>query len=116
MSKLPKSEIQTTLTPASQMAFAVAFCALAVAGIGAIANQWLSGWLAIGGMFGVGLFYIAIGVLNIVSNPPAFHEDESISNLSQRAARVDNLYEEPVSCGPVNGTEVVKSTDSKRTK
>ena len=96
MSKPVSKKSQTVFSPTSQMAFAVALCALAAAGIGSIVNYWLTGWMAVGGMAGVGLFYLAIGLLNLRSNAPAFEED-AIANVSQRTARVENLIGEAIS-------------------
>ena len=92
----------------SQMAFAVAFCALAAAGIGSIVNLWLTGWFAVGGMVGVGLFYWAVGVINLPVNSPVFDDDESMLNTSRRTARMDNLFAEAVTrsgAGYANASE-----------
>ena len=95
MTKASKPVKQFGLNPTSQMAFAVAICALAAAGVGTIVNHWLTGWMAVGGMVGLGLFYIGVGILNLRSVHPMF-EDDSMQNVSQRSARVDNLFGEAV--------------------
>ena len=79
------------------MAFTVAAIALVAAGIGMIVNHWLTGWMAVGGMVGVGLFYAAIGVLSLTGKQIGFDaREESVSNASQRTARTLNLYAVPV--------------------
>jgi hypothetical protein len=77
------------------MAFCVALFALAAAGVGTIVNHWLTGWMAVGGMVGLGLFYLAVGILNLKTDQPVF-EDETMQNVSHRAARVENLVGEAV--------------------
>ncbi len=85
------------MNSASQMAFTVAAIALAAAGVGVIVNHWVTGWMAVGGMVGVGLFYAAIGVLSLTRKQIGFDaREESVSNASQRTARALNLYSEPV--------------------
>ena len=96
MPKLAKPDTVFSMTPASQMAFAVSGCAFAAALVGSIVNHWLTGWMAVGGMVGVGLFYLAVGLLNLRSKN-SFDNDDLITNISERAARSDNLYAEPVS-------------------
>ena len=92
--KVPTPRRSSILSPTSQMAFAVALCALAAAGVGTIVNHWLTGWMAVGGMVGVGLFYLAIGLLNLRTQQPVF--DEDASNVSQRTANAENLVGEAV--------------------
>ena len=108
MLKSQKFETGSMVNPTSQMAFAVAFCALAAAGIGSIVNLWLTGWLAVGGMVGVGLFYWAVGVINLPVTSPIFDDEESMLNTSRRTARMDNLYAEAVTssgAGSVSASE-----------
>ena len=52
---------------ASLMCFSVAAGALIAAGIGAIVNHLLAGWMAVGGMVGVALLYLALGLFNLGS-------------------------------------------------
>ena len=94
----PKS---CTQNAASRMAFAVAFCALAAAVLGAIVNHWMTGWMAVGGMVGVGLFYLAIGILNMGGTESDQDAERSL-NVSQRHASAENLYGEPVARQRVN--------------
>lgn len=96
MPNLPKPSIQN---PASRMAFSVAICAFAAAGLGVIVNHWITGWMAVGGMAGVGLFYLAIGVVNMGRCESDGEGDDSL-NISQRHAGAENLYGEPVSPPP----------------
>jgi hypothetical protein len=83
------------LNPTSKMSFAVAGCAFAAAGIGLLINQWMSGWMAVGGMAGVGLFYMAIGLLNLGSNSSIFTDEsdliETASHRLSGATNVDDL-------------------------
>jgi len=95
MSKASIGPNQSILNPTCQMAFAVAACAFASAGIGAIVNHWLTGWMAVGGMVGVGLFYLAIGILSLSAKDPLHADDERL-NASQRSAKFENLIGEPV--------------------
>lgn len=99
MPEAPKLPNQPMISPTSQMAFAVAICALAAAGIGLIINHWLTGWMAVGGMFGVGLFYTAIGILNLRANPPTVEDDSTLST-SQRTAKAENLFGEAIAPRP----------------
>ena len=96
MPKLAKISSDFSMSPAARMSFAISACAFAAAGIGTIVNHWLTGWMAVGGMAGVGLFYLAVGILNLRSRN-AFDDDESMASISQRTARLDNLYAEAVS-------------------
>jgi hypothetical protein len=115
MPKVLKREAQSMVSPASQMSFAVALCAFIAAGIGLVVNHWVTGWMAVGGMCGVGLFYIVVGLLNLRSNPPLF-EDDSKSTVSQRTARAENLVGEPIT-RPRNSLSVYpKSTQSQQPK
>ena len=83
------------LNQTSKMSFAVAGCAFAAAGIGLLINHWMSGWMAVGGMAGVGLFYLAIGLLNLGSHSSIFSdENDLIDTASHRlsgATNVDDL-------------------------
>lgn len=92
--KVPTRRRPSLLSPTSQMSFAVALCALAAAAVGTIVNHWLTGWMAVGGMVGIGLFYLAIGLLNLRTQQLTFDDDES--NVSQRTASADNLVGEAV--------------------
>ena len=72
----------TTLNPVSKISFAVAIAAFGTALLGLVINQILTGWMAAGGMTGVGLFYLAIGVLNLdwrSSSIPAEVQEEEES-------------------------------------
>lgn len=95
MPKPAKLDFFFSMTPASQMSLAVSFCAFAAAGVGTVVNHWLTGWMAVGGMVGVGFFYLAVGILNLRSKN-SFDNDEFITNVSERTARSDNLYAEAV--------------------
>ena len=86
---------ESRLNPTSKMSFAVAGCAFAAAAIGVLINQWLSGWMAVGGMAGVGLFYLAIGLLNLGSSDSIYTDEsdlvESASHRLSGATNVDDL-------------------------
>ena len=105
MSRSSKSDHQFVISTTSQMAFAVAICAFIAAGVGLIINQWLAGWMAVGGMTGVGLFYAAIGISNLWTETPLFEDDE-FANASQRTARSENLRGEPISRPRLNPSTV----------
>lgn len=96
---MPNNQPQTSggshLNPTSKMSFAVAGCAFAAAVIGVLINQWMSGWMAVGGMAGVGLFYLAIGLLNLGGVESIYSDEselvESASHRLSGAANVDDL-------------------------
>ena len=95
MSTRPNLDTNAILHPTSRVAFAVAACAFMAAGIGAILNYWVAGWMAVGGMTGIGLFYIVIRLIN-VRTTCSYDNENSISTKSQRTARASNLYGESV--------------------
>lgn len=97
MPKPARKSSESVVSPASQMAFAVAICAFAAAGIGLIVNQFLTGWMAVGGMFGVGLFYVGIGIVNLNLRHERPDEPIATESLSHKGAAADNLVGEPVS-------------------
>jgi hypothetical protein len=83
------------LNATSKMSFAVATCAFAAALVGLFVNQWMSGWMAVGGMAGVGLFYIGVGLLNLGHTGTVFSDDnefvETSSHRLSGAGNVDDL-------------------------
>jgi hypothetical protein len=111
MSRQFGTGLSKILHPTTQLAFAVSACALAAACIGAIVNQWVEGWMAIGGMVGIGFFYAAIGIVNHLNSIPP---DESNSNVSRRSASADNLCGEDVTTLRIcdRTTPDVKTSDS----
>ena len=95
MSRDSQTSNRSEMNSTSQMSFAVAACAFGAAALGLLINQWMSGWMAVGGMAGLGLFYLAIGLLNLGSTEPLFtQESELIETASHRlsgAMNVDDL-------------------------
>lgn len=92
MSHPPRTAGRSGLSSTSKMSFAVAGCAFAAAGIGLLINQWMSGWMAVGGMAGVGLFYLAVGLLNLGSTDSIFHGDDDLTETSaHRLSGVSNV-------------------------
>ena len=95
MSRESQTSSRTEMNTTSKMSFAVAGSALGAAAIGLLINQWMTGWMAVGGMAGLGLFYRAIGLLNLGSAEPLFtHENDLIESASHRlsgAMNVDDL-------------------------
>ena len=85
-----KLETQQSLNNATQMAFAVIVCALAVGGIGTIVNRWLIGWVVMVGMAGVCLCFMATGIFVLAARLPRF-DDKLMSNDHQQAAKADHL-------------------------
>ena len=67
---------RTSLNAVSKVSFAVAITAFATALLGLLINQIFTGWMAAGGMAGVGLFYLAIGVLNLEWSSSSTPRDE----------------------------------------
>ena len=94
MLKLPKTESDSTLNPTSRMAFAVADCAFVSAGVFIVVNQWVAGWMAVGGMVGVGCFYTVIGLLNLRISISLV--DQDLTTASARHARAENLLGEAI--------------------
>jgi hypothetical protein len=95
MTQNPTSAGRSTLSTTSKMSFGVAASAFAAAGIGLLINQWMSGWMAVGGMAGVGLFYMAIGLLNLSSSDSVFMDEDDLSETAAHrlsgVANVDDL-------------------------
>ena len=95
MSRDSQTSSRPEMNSTSKMSFAVAACAFGAAAIGLLINQWMSGWMAVGGMAGLGLFYLAIGLLNLGSTEPMItHESALIETASPRwsgAMNVDDL-------------------------
>jgi len=83
------------ISPTAKMSFAVAACAFAAAAVGLLINQWMSGWMAVGGMAGVGLFYLAMGVLNL-SAEPATSENDLQETAAHRLSGVGNVDDRAV--------------------
>ncbi len=117
MSRDSQTPSRRELNSTSQMSFAVAACAFAAAALGLLINQWMSGWMAVGGMAGLGLFYLAIGLLNLGSTEPMFtQESDLIETASHRlsgAMNVDDLTtRRPEDAGV--GPRSDKLTDARR--
>jgi hypothetical protein len=92
MSQYPQAADRPGLSSTSKMSFAVAACAFAAAGIGLLVNQWMSGWMAVGGMAGVGLFYLAVGLLNLGSNGTMSQNDQDFAETAaHRLSGVGNV-------------------------
>ena len=88
----PPTTDRPALNPTSKMSFAVAACAFGAAGIGLVIDQWMSGWMAVGGMAGVGLFYMAIGLLNLGSTNSIFTDEGDLTETSaHRLSGVTNV-------------------------
>ena len=93
MTQNPEATSRPDLNPTSKMSFAVVACAFAAAGFGLLINQWFSGWMAVGGMTGVGLFYLAVGLLNIGSvGSVSTDESELTGTASHRLSGAMNVY------------------------
>ena len=94
MSSNTQSVGRRELNATSKMSFIVAGFAFIAAGVGLLINHWMSGWMAVGGMAGVGLFYLAVGLLNLGSAEPIFAEDhdyaETAAHRLSGAANVDD--------------------------
>ena len=59
--------------PIATVCFSVSACAFFACVVGLVVNHWLSGWMAVGGMAGIGLFYLALGLLSLGSRIPVYH-------------------------------------------
>ena len=49
----------------SNICFTIAACSLGAALLGAVVNLFLTGWMAVGGMTMVGLFYFGMGLAEV---------------------------------------------------
>jgi hypothetical protein len=97
MPQHPQSASRREMNPTSKVSFAVATCAFAAAGGGLVINQWMAGWMAVGGMAGLGLFYLAVGVLNLGSADPSFRDDhEFTETAAHRLSGITNVDDLPV--------------------
>ena len=76
MSKDVRGNSWDSLNPVSKISFAVAIAAFGTALLGLVINQIFTGWMAAGGMAGVGLFYLAIGILNLEWRSSPVTEDQ----------------------------------------
>ena len=88
-----------------RMAFIVAVCAFSAAGLGLLINQWVPGWMAVGGMAGVGLFYLTMGAMSFQSTPSMdVHNGGLTETSSHRLSSDSNLHELSAEPAPI-GTE-----------
>jgi hypothetical protein len=90
------TSVRFMVSDAGKMCFCVAVCAMLAAGIGAVVNHFLTGWMAVGGMAAIGLLYFAMGLTEVrrewchVPAVEASH-DESATLTSSPAERVVEL-------------------------
>lgn len=96
MTAPPPAVARQELSPASKMSFAVSLCAFAAAAVGLLVNQWMSGWMAVGGMAGIGLFYLAVGLLNLNTSVLAVEKDHLSETSAHRLSGVANVHDRPV--------------------
>jgi len=89
MSQDVRGNAWDSLNPVSKISFAVAIAAFATALLGLVINQIFTGWMAAGGMAGVGLFYLAIGVLNLEWRSAPIPEDQK----DEEATIANTLYQ-----------------------
>ena len=82
MVRRPNSTEPEGISSTSKMSFAVAACAFSAAAIGLLINHWMSGWMAAGGMAGIGLFYLAIGLLNLHTPDGSYRSENDLSETS----------------------------------
>ena len=87
------------ISPTAKMSFAVAACAFVAAAVGLLVNQWMSGWMAVGGMAGVGLFYLAVGLLNL-GTVSATSENDLQETAAHRLSGVGNVDDRAVERTP----------------
>ena len=96
MTAPPPTVARQDINPASKMSFAVALCAFSAAGIGFLVNHWMSGWMAVGGMAGIGLFYLAVGLLNLNTADSNVIEGNDLAESSaHRLSDVANVHDLP---------------------
>ena len=85
------------LNTTSKMSFAVAGCAFIAALVGLLINHWLSGWMAVGGMTGVGLFYLAIGLLNLEPAETGTQDEQKFAETAaHRLSGIGNVDDRAV--------------------
>lgn len=94
---------------AALMCFAVSAGAFVAAGIGAIVNHMLAGWMAVGGMAMVGLFYLALGLFSLgspadrdASSSPAAAGEEEEAAVDGAAAASRSAPPPPAAVNPLN--------------
>lgn len=86
--------------PAFNSISKICFCIAGLAFVGSFAcaaiNHSLSGWMAVAGMAGLGLFYLALGVLNLGHPPKSLFNRELDSSFAASHARArrygDDLF------------------------
>ena len=97
MTEKPNAAERGGLNATSKMSFAVAACAFVAALVGLLINHWLSGWMAVGGMTGVGLFYLAIGLLNLNSAETGTLDDQKLAETAaHRLSGISNVDDRAV--------------------
>lgn len=67
--------------PVAPTCFAVSAVAFLASFVGLIVNHWLSGWMAVGGMACIGLFYLAIGLISYGSRIPIYRSETASPEL-----------------------------------
>lgn len=63
--------------------FAISAGAFLACILGLTVNLWLSGWMAVGGMAGIGLFYLAIGLLSLGAKVPVYESSPMPAPLTK---------------------------------
>ena len=78
--------------PAFNSISKICFCIASLAFVGSFAcaaiHYALSGWMAVAGMAGLGLFYLALGVLNLGHAPTSLFDDAQNSSSAALHSRV----------------------------
>ena len=80
MSHQSQNNSRSVFTSISQASFAVAGLAFFGSFACGAINHSLSGWMAVAGMAGLGLFYLALGVLNLGHAPKSLPDREATSS------------------------------------
>lgn len=65
-------EVVPKVNSVAPICFTISAFAFLASLLGLIVNQWLSGWMATGGMAGIALFYLALGLISLGSRIPVY--------------------------------------------
>jgi hypothetical protein len=97
MLKSQKFETRSAPSPVSQMVVAAGLCALTAGIIETIVNRWLIGWVVIVGLAAVCVFFLAYGIVLLVSRLPKA-DNKWTAPTHRRTVGIDPLHMDTESC------------------